>query len=73
MKNTVDNHNTVIIEGTVSIPKTLLSNDDVDAIYRELKFPVREGLDIFGFREDVDRFYLPKFWYLRRIGADITI
>ena len=69
MKNKIDPDNTIIIEGTVSVPKKLLSNDDVEAIYSELKFPVREGPDIFGFREDVDRFYLPKFWYLRRIGA----
>lgn len=61
--------NKIIVEGTVSVPKSVLRNADIDRIYRELKYPTRDGQDIFGFQEDVDRFYLPKFWYLKTMGA----
>jgi len=64
-----DTHNKIIVEGTVSVPKSVLRNEDLDKIYKGLRFTTRDGNFIFGFQEDVDRFYLPKFWYLQHLGS----
>lgn len=62
-------HNKIIVQGTVSVPKSVLRNEDLDKVYTGLRYPTRDGKFIFGFQEDVDRFYLPKFWFLKNLGA----
>src|SRR5690606_2916740 len=58
-----------IVQGTVSVPKSVLRNEDLEKVYTGLRYPTRDGKFIFGFQEDVDRFYLPKFWFLKNMGA----
>lgn len=62
-------HNKIIVQGTVSVPKSVLRNEDLEKVYTGLRYPTRDGKFIFGFQEDVDRFYLPKFWFLKNMGA----
>lgn len=62
-------HNKIIVQGTVSIPKSVLTGPDLKKIYRDLRYTDRDGDYIFGFQETIDRLEVPKFWYLKNLGT----
>lgn len=57
----------VIIEGTVTLPKSVLTNADIQKINHDLTYTGYDKI-FYGYEEDTDNYYLPKFWYLDTFG-----
>lgn len=57
----------VIVEGTVTVPKSILTNADVQKINHDLTYTGYDKI-FYGYEEDSNNYYLPKFWFLETFG-----